>query len=57
MIRMFELVHNNVEVHIEEISDYGQGLGDQASPHVSPNFGPMPPISSELADNIGDPNY
>ena len=57
MIRMSESVHNNVEVHIEEISDHGQGSGDQASHHVPPNFGQMPPIPSELANNIRDPNY
>jgi len=54
---MSELVHINAEIHIEEISDHGQGLGDQASDHVLPNFGQMPPISSKLANNVGDPNY
>jgi len=57
MIRMSESVHNNAEVHIEEISNHGQGSGDQASHHVMPNFGQMPPISFELANNIGDSNY
>jgi len=54
---MSESVHNNAEVHIEEISDHGQGSSDQASHHVPPNFGQMPPIPSKLANNIGDPNY
>jgi len=54
---MSESVHNNAEVHIEEISDHGQGSSDQASDHVPPNFGQMPPIPLELANNIGDLNY
>ena len=54
---MFESVQNNAEVHIEEISDHGQGSGDQASQHVPPNFGQMPLIPSDLANNIGDLNY
>ena len=54
---MFESVHNNEEVHVEEISDHGKELGDQASHHVPPNFGQMPLILSELAHNSGDPNY
>ena len=54
---MSESVHNNAEVHIAEISDHGQGSVDQASHNVPPNFGQMPPILSELANNIGDPNY
>jgi len=54
---MSELVHNNPEVHMQEISDHGQGLGYQASHHVPPNFCQMPSISSELANNIRDPNY
>jgi len=53
MIRISESVHNNAEVPIEEISYHSQGLGDQASHHVPPNFGQMPPIPSELANNIG----
>ena len=39
---MSELVHHNEEVHIDEISDHGQGSGDQASYHVPPNFDQMP---------------
>ena len=54
---MSESVHNNEEVHVEEISDHGQELGDQASYHVPSNFGQMPPILSELAHNSGDSNY
>jgi len=54
---MFKSVHNNIEVHMEEISDHGQGSSDQASHHVPSNFGQMPLISSELANNIGDSNY
>jgi len=50
-------VHNNTKIHIKEISDHGQGSDDQASHHVPPNFGQMPPIPSELANNIGDSNY
>ena len=57
MIRMLESVYNNLEVHIEEISDDGQGLGDHASNHVPSNFGQMPPIPAELTNDIGDPNY
>jgi len=57
MITISESVHNNTEIHIEEVSDHGQGLGDQASHHVQPTFGQMPPIPSELANNIGDPSY
>jgi len=54
---MSESVHNNVEVHVQEISNHGQGSGKQASHHVPPNFGQMPPIPSDLANNIGGPNY
>ena len=54
---MSKSVHNNVEVHIEEISDHGQRSSDQAFHHVPPNFGQMPPIPSDLANNIRDPNY
>jgi len=32
-------VHNNAEVHAKEISDHGQGSGEQASHHVPLNFG------------------
>ena len=53
---MSELAHNNEEVHIEEISDHGQGSGDQAFHYVPPNFGQMSPIPSKIAHNIGDPN-
>jgi len=28
MIKMSESVHNNVEVHIDEIADHGQGSSD-----------------------------
>jgi len=35
MIRISESVHNNLEVHIEEISHHSQGSGKQASHHVS----------------------
>ena len=52
---MSELVQNNAEIHIKDNSDHGQGSGDQASHHVSPNFGQIPLISSKLANNIGDP--
>ena len=48
---------NNAEIHIEKISDHGQRMGDQASHHVPPNFGQMPLIPSELANNIEDSNY
>ena len=54
---MSESVHNNAEIHTEEVSNHGQGSGDEASHHVLPNFGQMPPIPSELANIIGDPNY
>ena len=54
---MSESMYNNEEIHIEEISDHGQGSGDQASHHVPLNFGQMPPILFELAHNSGDPNY
>ena len=54
---MSKSVHNNADVHIEEISDHGQGSSDQASHHVPPNFGQMPLIPSELPNNIGDTNY
>ena len=54
---MSKSVHNNEEVSIEEISDHGQGSGDQASHHATLNFGQMPPIPSKLANNIGEPNY
>ena len=54
---MSESVHNNEEIHIEEILDHGQGSGDQASHQVPPNFGQVPPISSELAHNSGGPDY
>jgi len=54
---MSESVHNNEEVHVQEILDHGQELGDQASHHVPPNFGQMSPNLSELAHNSGDPNY
>ena len=57
MIRILESAHNNAEIHIKEVSDHGQGSGDQASHHVQLNFGQMPPIPSELANNIGDLNY
>jgi len=57
MIRMSDSVHNNAKIHIKEVSDHGQGSGDQASHHVQLNFGQMPPIPSELANNIGDLNY
>ena len=35
---MSESVRNNAEVHIGEISDYGQGSGDQASQNVPRKF-------------------
>ena len=54
---MSKSVHNNAEVHVEEISDHVQGSGEQGSHHMPPNFGQMPPISPELANNIGDQNY
>ena len=54
---MSESVYNNAEVRIEEISDHGHGSGDQTSHYVSPNFGQMPPIPPEFANNIEDPNY
>ena len=53
---MFELKQNNAEVHIEETSYHTQGSGEQTSHHVPPNFGEMPPIPLEFANNIGDPN-
>ena len=49
-------MHNNTEVHIEEISDHGKGSGDQASHHVPPNFSQMTLIPQKIANNIGDPN-
>jgi len=57
MIRMVESVHNNAGVHLEEISNHGQGSGEQAAHHVPPSFGQMPPISPKLVNNVGDPNY
>jgi len=54
---MSESLHNNAEIHIAEVSDHGQGSGDQAFHHVLPNFGQMLLIPSELANNIGDSNY
>jgi len=54
---MSESVHNNAEIHIEEVSDHGKGSGDEASHHMPPNFSQMPLIPSELANNIGDLNY
>jgi len=54
---MSESVHNNAKVIIEEITDHGQGSSEQASHYVPQNFGQMPPILPELANNIGDPNY
>jgi len=56
MIKMSKSVHNSVKIHNEEISDHRQRSGDQASHHVPQNFGQMPPIPSELANNIGDSN-
>jgi len=57
MIRVSESMHNNAEIHIEEISDHGHGSGDQASHHMPPNFDQMLLIPSELANSIGDLNY
>ena len=54
---MSESVQNDAKIHIEDNSDHGLGLGDQASHHVPPNFGQMSSIPTELANNIGDPNY
>ena len=54
---MFESVQNNTEIHIEGNSDYGPGSGEQASHHVPLNFVQMPPITSKLANNVGDLNY
>ena len=53
---MPESVQNNANIHIEYNSNHGQGSGEQASHHVSPNFGQMPPIPPELAKDIGDLN-
>ena len=57
MIRMCESVQNNVEAHIWDNSSHGQGLGEEASCHVPPNFGKMPPLPHEFANNIGNQNY
>lgn len=54
---MSESVQNNSKIHIEDNSNHGQGSGEQASYHVPSNFGKMPPIPPELANNIGDSNY
>ena len=54
---MSKLVQNNTEIHIKDNSDHGQGSGEQASHHVPPNFGEMPPTPPEFANNIGDANY
>jgi len=54
---MFESMQNNVETHIGDNSDHSQGSGEQALCHVPPNFNEMPPIPSELANNIRKSNY
>jgi len=57
MIRMSQLGQNNVETHIGDNSEHGQGSGEQAVCNVPPNFGKMPPILPNLANNIGNLNY
>ena len=55
--RMSEPVQNNAETHIGDNLDNVKGSGDQASHNVPPSLSGMPPIPSELANNIGNPNY
>jgi len=54
---MSELVQNNVGIHIEDNLDHGQGLGEQVSCDLPPNFGEMPIIPPELANDIRKLNY
>jgi len=56
MIRMSESAQNNMEVHVEDNLDQGQGSGDQAS-YQEPQHGDTPPLPSELASNLGNSNY
>jgi len=56
MIRMSESAQNNMEVHVEDNLDQGQGSGDQASCQ-EPQHGDTPPLPSELASNLGNSNY
>ena len=53
---MSELVQNNMEVHVEDNLEQGQGSGDQASCQEL-QHGDTPPLPSELASNLGNPNY
>jgi len=54
---MSDYVQNNVETHMGDNSDHGQGSGDQASFNVPPNLSGMPLIPLKLANNIRKPNY
>jgi len=56
MIRMSESVQNNMEVHVEDNLEQGQGSGDQASSQ-EPQHGQTPLLPSELASNLGNPNH
>jgi len=42
---------------MEENSGHGRGSGDQVFCNVPPSLSGMPLILSELANNIGNPNY
>ena len=57
MIRISKSVQNDAEIHIGNNSDHGKGSGEQVSCTVPPNFGEMPPIPPELANNVCNPNY
>jgi len=54
---MYESMQNNANTHIGDDLERGQRSGEQASCHMPPNLGKMPPIFPELANNIGNPNY
>ena len=47
---------NEIEVHVEDNTEQGQGSGDQASCQGPPH-GDVPPSLSELANNLGNPGY
>ena len=53
---MSESVQNNMEIHVEDNLEQGQGSGDQASCQ-EPQHCDMPPLPSELASNLGNPSY
>jgi len=56
MIRIFQAVHNNMEFHVEDNIEQGQGSGDQASCQES-QHGDTPPLPSVLASNLENPSY